>query len=79
MLTPNTTPSPACPHCGGPRIAVTCTCRACPDLAYVCECQRAADEILAREGVCDRCDAAGCVEGVRDFVRCRRLAPAGTT
>ncbi len=76
MLTPNTAPTPACPHCGGPRLAVTCTCRGCLDLAYACECQRASDEILAREGVCDGCAAAGCVEGVATFTRCVRLAPA---
>ena len=76
MLTPNTAPTPPCPHCHGPRLAVTCTCRACPDLAYACECQAASDEILAREGVCDACAAAGCVAGVATFTRCVRLASA---
>ncbi len=73
MLTANTAPTPPCPYCNGPRVPVTCTCRGCADLAYVCECPRAADEILARQGVCDGCAEAGCVEGVDDFVRCRRL------
>ncbi len=75
MLTPNVAEVPACPYCNGRRVAVTCTCRGCVDLAFACECPRASDEILAREGLCDGCAAAGCLEGVADFVRCRRLPP----
>ena len=75
MLTPNTESTPPCPYCQGARIAVTCTCRGCKDLAYACECQRASDEIIAREGLCDGCAEAGCIEGMADFVRCRRLPP----
>lgn len=75
MIEPNTTPSPPCPHCAGPRLALTCTCRGCKDLSYSCPCQPAVDELIARDGLCDGCHAAGCHETLAAFPRCRRLPP----
>jgi hypothetical protein len=79
MLTPNTEAAPPCRFCRGRQVPVTCTCRGCADLAYACECPQATDEIIAREGLCDGCSEAGCIEGVASFTRCRRLAPAAPT
>jgi hypothetical protein len=75
MIPPYTEPSPPCRHCGTPYTAVTCACRGCKDVAFACTCDEAVNETFAREGLCDGCFAAGCIEGVADFVRCRRLAP----
>ena len=62
----------------GPRTPVTCTCRGCPDPMAHCTCARATEEIVAREGLCEACAEAGCLEGLAEFVRCRRLgAPTG--
>lgn len=72
MIPSTPTPEP-CPYCRGRREALTCTCRGCVDTVAACPCQRAVDELMAREGLCEGCAASGCVEGLAGFVRCRRL------
>ncbi|MBL8602549.1 MAG: hypothetical protein JNK72_11560 [Myxococcales bacterium] len=65
--------SAPCPFCNGPRVALTCTCRACPDTTPHCECPRGEAALLEAEGLCEGCLDAGCRETLAGFPRCRRL------
>jgi hypothetical protein len=54
---------------------VFCTCRGCTDPVILCACDEVTEANVAREGCCEACFAAGCVEGLASFTRCRRLTP----
>jgi len=77
MYHPDDSPAPPCPYCDAARTSLTCTCLGCVDLTYSCGCQRGCDELMANEGLCAQCIAAGCNATLADFVRCRRLTPSG--
>jgi len=40
-----------------------------------CDCDEASEDLLAFEGLCPGCRAAGCLERLTAFERCTRLAP----
>lgn len=63
-----------CARCGQAQ-PVFCTCRGCTDPVILCGCDEVTEANVAREGCCEACFAAGCVAGLADFTRCRRLAP----
>ena len=65
-------PAP-CPHCHRPATPVTCACRGCADLVAYCDCDAAADDSMAWEGLCPGCRSAGCIERLAEFQRCARL------
>lgn len=66
--------SVVCGRCGQSQ-RVFCTCRGCVDPVILCGCDESTALNVEREGCCEGCAAAGCVEGLSDFTRCRRLAP----
>lgn len=63
-----------CARCGQAQ-PVFCTCRGCTDPVILCACDEVTEANVAREGCCEACFAAGCVEGLAGFTRCRRLTP----
>ena len=64
-----------CPWCKLPRTPTTCSCLGCVELSPHCSCDEASEDLLASEGLCPGCRAAGCLERFAAFERCTRLAP----